>query len=118
MSVARFIDDQRTNHRVPHTLTCLLLGGSLAWFYEWHARATGPSAANGVHTNRDRPERSEKCLYPVPVSLQSVLDMISPRSNWARRLHALLSDRPRMNLVGMGVPDGWADDKFWTRHPV
>ena len=27
MSVARFIADQRTNYRVPHTLTCLLLGG-------------------------------------------------------------------------------------------
>ena len=38
MSVARFIADQRTNHRVPHTLTCLLLGVSLAWFYKWVQR--------------------------------------------------------------------------------
>ena len=30
MSVARFIADQRTNYRVPHTVTCLLLGVSLA----------------------------------------------------------------------------------------
>ncbi len=28
MSVARFIADQRTNYRVPHTVTCLLLGVS------------------------------------------------------------------------------------------
>jgi transposase InsO family protein len=35
VSVARFIADQRTNYRVPHTLTCLLLGVSLAWFYKW-----------------------------------------------------------------------------------
>ena len=35
MSVARFIADQRTNYRVPHTITCLLLGVSLAWFYKW-----------------------------------------------------------------------------------
>lgn len=62
------------------------------------------------------PERSEKRLYPVLVSLQSVLDTISPRSSWARRLHALLSERPRMNLVGMGVPEGWADNEFWARH--
>lgn len=62
------------------------------------------------------PERSEKRLYPVLVSLQSVLDTISPRSSWARRLHELLSTRPRMNLVGMGVPEGWADDEFWDRH--
>lgn len=62
------------------------------------------------------PERSEKRLYPVLVSLQSMLDTISPRSSWARRLHVLLSDRPHMNLVGMGVPEGWADDEFWARH--
>ena len=54
MSVARFIADQRTNYRVPHTVTCLLLGVSLAWFYKWLARATGPSATSGLHTSRDR----------------------------------------------------------------
>ena len=35
MSVARFIADQRTNYRVPHTITCALLGVSLSWFYKW-----------------------------------------------------------------------------------
>ncbi len=54
MSVARFIADQRTNYRVPHTVVCALLGVSLAWFYKWLARATGPSAASGLHTDRDR----------------------------------------------------------------
>ena len=54
MSVARFIADQRTKHRVPHTLTCALLGVSLAWFYKWLGRASGPSAASGLHTTRDR----------------------------------------------------------------
>jgi putative transposase len=39
VSVARFIADQRTNHRVPHTLTCALLGVSLSWFYKWLDRA-------------------------------------------------------------------------------
>ncbi|WP_106849095.1 IS3 family transposase [Blastococcus sp. Marseille-P5729] len=54
MSVARFIADQRTGYRVPHTVTCLLLGVSMAWFYKWLSRATGPSAASGLHTPRDR----------------------------------------------------------------
>ena len=54
MSVARFIADQRTNYRVPHTVVCALLGVSLAWFYKWVARAQGPSAATGLHTGRDR----------------------------------------------------------------
>ena len=43
MSVARFIADQRTNYRVPHTFTCALLGVSLAWFYKWVGRANGPA---------------------------------------------------------------------------
>ncbi|GCD88027.1 IS3 family transposase [Nocardioides sp. LS1] len=54
MSVARFIADQRTKYRVPHTVTCLLLGVSLAWFYKWLGRAESPGAARGLHTKRDR----------------------------------------------------------------
>jgi putative transposase len=54
VSVARFIADQRTNYRVPHTLVCALLGVSLAWFYKWAERAGSPAAASGLHTTRDR----------------------------------------------------------------
>ena len=50
MSVARFIATQRTNYLVPHTLTCLLLEVSLAWFYKWVQRAQEP----GPHTDTDR----------------------------------------------------------------
>lgn len=54
MSVARFIADQRTSYRVPLTLVCALLGVSLAWFYKWIGRASGPSASSELHTSRDR----------------------------------------------------------------
>ena len=54
MSVARFIADQRTKHRVPHTTTCALLGVSRAWFYKWITRATGVAAPSGLFTTRDR----------------------------------------------------------------
>jgi len=54
VSVARFIADQRTNYRVPHTLTCGLLGVSLAWFYKWWQRAL----RGGPHTARAK-RRSE-----------------------------------------------------------
>jgi putative transposase len=54
VSVARFIAGQRTKYRVPHTVACALLGVSLAWFYKWLGRAQGPSAASGLHTDRDR----------------------------------------------------------------
>ena len=33
MSVARFIADQRTNYRVPHTLSCAVLGVSVSWVH-------------------------------------------------------------------------------------
>ncbi len=54
MSVARFIADQRTMYRVPHTVVCALLGVSLAWFYKWAGRADSPGAVDGLHTVRDR----------------------------------------------------------------
>uniref|UniRef100_UPI003D7EB7D8 DDE-type integrase/transposase/recombinase n=1 Tax=Granulicoccus sp. GXG6511 TaxID=3381351 RepID=UPI003D7EB7D8 len=54
MSVARFIADQRTNYRVPHTVVCALLGVSLAWFYKWLRRAQGPGATAGLFTDTDR----------------------------------------------------------------
>lgn len=43
MSVARFIADQRTNYRVPHTITCALLGVSTSWFYKWIDRTPTPT---------------------------------------------------------------------------
>lgn len=62
------------------------------------------------------PEPSRRRLYPVLVSLQSVLDVVSPRSTWARRLADLLVSRTEMNLRGMGVPEGWRRDEFWAQH--
>src|SRR5206468_9385925 len=38
VSVARFIADQRTKHRVPHAFTCRVLEISESWFYKWHDR--------------------------------------------------------------------------------
>ena len=67
MSVARFIADQRTLYRVPHTVTCLLLGVSLAWFYKWRERALGPAASNGLFTamdlRRDTIDRAVKVMF-------------------------------------------------------
>ena len=42
MSVAGFIADQRAKHRVPHTVTCALLGVSVSWFYKWLHRDPTP----------------------------------------------------------------------------
>jgi putative transposase len=43
VSVARFVADQRTFYRVPHTMTCALLGVSLSWFYKWISRTPTPT---------------------------------------------------------------------------
>lgn len=69
-----------------------------------------------LHNSDGLPERSRKRLYPVLVSLQSVLNSVSPHSSWARRLHSQLSTRPAMNLAGAGIPKNWAEDPFWSRH--
>jgi len=45
VSVARFIADQRTMHRVPHAVTCGILGVSLSWFYKWINRRPTPRQA-------------------------------------------------------------------------
>jgi putative transposase len=51
VSVARFIADQRAKYRVPHTITCVLLGVGVSWFYKWIARA---DTSDGLHTDTDR----------------------------------------------------------------
>lgn len=73
-------------------------------------------AVSWLEDDEALPERSRKRLYPVLVSLQTVLETISPRSGWASRLHGLVSSRPAMNLRGMGIPEDWADDPLWRRH--
>ena len=84
MSVARFIADQRTKHRVPHTLTCALLGVSLAWFYKWLGRASGPSAASGLHTVRDR--RRDTVVRAVKLAFGKAKGLHgSPRLVWDLR---------------------------------
>ncbi len=45
MSVAAFIACQRTEHGVPHALSCRALGLSESWFYKWHRRPPTPRQA-------------------------------------------------------------------------
>lgn len=85
MSVARFIADQRTFYRVPHTVTCLLLGVSLAWFYKWLGRAQAPGAAAGLHTPADR--RRDTVDRAVAVAFKKARGL-----HGSPRLHADLRD--------------------------
>lgn len=42
MSVAAFIGSQRTEHGVPHAVSCRALEVSESWFYKWHNRPPTP----------------------------------------------------------------------------
>ena len=42
MSVASFVAAQRTDHGVPHALTCRALELSESWFYKWRDRPSTP----------------------------------------------------------------------------
>ena len=72
MSVARFVADQRTMHRVPHTVTCAILGISISWFYKWIA-----SRAHRAGCSPRRPGRRVRALFEA-----------SKRTYGSPRIHA------------------------------
>lgn len=57
-------------------------------------------------------------LFPVVVSLQTILYTIAPGSTWGLRLNDPFLDHPDVPLAGMGIPREWFDDPFWPRGPA
>ena len=45
MTVASFVASQRTEHGVPHALTCRALDVGESWFYKWRDRPPTPRQA-------------------------------------------------------------------------
>ena len=65
MSVARFIADQRTMHRVPHAVCCRRWGSG-SWFYKWHDRPpTAAAGAPGRARRRGHGRRSTRRSAPT-----------------------------------------------------
>ncbi|HEX2297259.1 MAG TPA: transposase [Pseudonocardiaceae bacterium] len=53
VSLAAFIADQPTSHRVPYTVACRALGVSASWFYKWRHRSRVPSPVQQRRAERD-----------------------------------------------------------------
>ena len=53
MSVASFVAAQRTEHGVPHALTCRALELSESWFYKWRDRSPTPRQARRAGLDAD-----------------------------------------------------------------
>lgn len=66
----------------------------------------------------DREQWRRQRLYPVLVSLQTILYTVAPGSLWALRLGELFRQHPAVPLATMGIPRGWLDDPFWPRKPT
>jgi putative transposase len=72
VSVARFVADQRTMHRVPHAVTCAILGVSVSWFYKWINR-------------RPTPRHARRCELDIAVKAAFV---VSQATYGSPRIHA------------------------------
>lgn len=55
-----------------------------------------------------------KKLYPVLAISNHCLGRISPGSNWASRLVAMLEEHRRIPLGAMGFPAAWSSDPIWA----
>lgn len=53
-------------------------------------------------------------LYPVLISVQSVLCTINPHSSWSSRLVSLMAEYPHVPLQALGMSPGWELDEFWS----
>lgn len=53
MSVASFVAAQRTEHGVPHALSCRALGVSESWFYKWKDRSPSPRQQRRLRLDAD-----------------------------------------------------------------
>ena len=79
MSVARFVADQRTMHRVPHALTCRLLGVSQSWLYKWVERDRS-GALTAAEARRRELDVAVKIAFEAARGLHG-----SPRLVWDLR---------------------------------
>jgi putative transposase len=97
VSVASFVAAQRTDHGIPHALSCRVLGVSESWFYKWRDRPPTPR-----QQRRERLDADVRRAY-----LDSDGDYGSPRvgadlGEWGWRVSTktVAASMARQGLVG------------------
>jgi len=97
VSVARFIADQRTFYRVPHAVTCAILGVSVSWLYKWlHREPTERQCRRAALDKRVRElfDRSKR-TYGSPRIHADLLD-----EGWRVSVNTVADSMRRQGLAG------------------
>jgi putative transposase len=97
VSAARFIADQRTFCRVPHTLTCEILGVSASWLYKWlHHEPTERQCRRAALDKRVRElfDRSQR-TYGSPRIHADLID-----EGWRISVNTVANSMRRQGLQG------------------
>jgi putative transposase len=100
MSVASFIASQRTEHGIPHALTCRALEVSESWFYKWRDRE--PTARQRRQADLDA---AVKASFEDPSgnpgsygSARAWEDLVEAR--WRVSVNTVAASMARQGLVG------------------
>jgi len=76
-----------------------------------------PTIPNSIPTGSDtHPEQRldpRRRLYLQLVVIESLMQVVSPNSQWAERLVTLLDKYPQVSLRHMGFPANWTEEPFW-----
>jgi putative transposase len=97
VSVARFIADQRTLHRVPHALCCAILGLSESWFYKWLDRPATARQRRRAELDTKVRElfRASKLTYGSPRIHADLLE-----AGWTVSVNTVADSMRRQGLQG------------------
>jgi len=57
----------------------------------------------------------QRRLYMFLVVIQSLLNVVAPKSRWAERFINLLERYPQVSRWHMGFPDDWQNELFWEK---
>jgi transposase InsO family protein len=110
MSLAAFIASQRTNHGVPHAVSCRALEVSESWLYKWIRRPVTASAAR-----RERLDRAVKSAFDasggtygsprIHAELRAVRWRVSKKSVASSMVRQGLAARSKKRRKNLTRPD-------------